>query len=220
MKTFNHLLLPPLPKLSRKNIDGKRVYTTESGGKYPSVTSVLGVRGKKSLYEWRNRVGAEEADKIAKRASTRGTRIHKICEDYVNNKGLPEMSLPDKAVWKDFQPVIDRIDNVHFLEPFLYSDHLGMAGQCDCIAEFDGKLSIIDYKTSRYPKQHDKISNYFAQCAAYAIMYEERTGTPIDRSVVLIAVDSHEPQIFIEKRDNYVDYLLESKEMFEKGIID
>lgn len=220
MKTFTHLDLPPLPKLSRKNVDGKRIYQSESGGRYPSVTTVLGVRGKKGIYEWRQRVGAEEADKISRKASVRGTRIHKLCEDYVDNKPLPELSILDQVTWSTFRPIIERIDNVHYLEPFLYSDHLGMAGQCDCIAEFDGKLSIIDYKTSRRPKTKEKISNYFAQCAAYAIMYEERTGTPINRTVVLIAVDGEEPQVFIEKRDNYVTYLLESKRMYENGEID
>jgi len=220
MKTFTHLDLPPLPKLSRKNVDGKRIYQTETGGRYPSVTTVLGVRGKKGVYEWRQRVGAEEADKISRKASVRGTRIHKLCEDYVGNKPLPELSLLDEVTWSSFRPIIERIDNVHHLEPVLYSDHLGMAGQCDCIAEFDGKLSIIDYKTSRRTKRHDQISSYFAQCAAYAIMYEERTGIPINRTVILIAVDGEEPQVFIEKRDNYVTYLLESKRMYENGEID
>ena len=220
MKTFNHLEVKELPKLSRKNIDGKRMYCTESGDRFPSVTSVLSVRGKKGIFEWRQRVGAEAADQISRKASTRGTRIHKLCEDYLNNKPLPELSLIDQDTWSTFRPIVERIDNVHFVEPFLFSNHLGIAGQCDAIAEFDGKLSVIDFKTSRRLKRHDQIPGYFAQCAAYAIMYEELTGIAINRTVVLIAVDGEEPQIFVEKRDSYVDYLIESKQMFLNGEYD
>jgi|TARA_B100001094_G_C18173032_1_gene796294 genome maintenance exonuclease 1 len=220
MKIFNHLDLPELPKLSRKNIDGKRMYCTDSGDRFPSITTVLSCRGKKGLYEWRQRVGSEQADKISKKASTRGTKIHKICEDYINNEPLPELTLVEQETWNTFRPVVERIDNIHHVEPFMFSKHLGIAGQCDCIAEFDGKLSIIDFKTSRRVKTHKQISSYFAQCAAYAIMYEELTGIPINRTVILMSVDDEQPSIFIEKRDNYVDYLLESKRMFEAGEID
>ena len=220
MKSFIHVDLPELPKLSRKNIDGKRVYVNENGEKYPSVTSVLSVRGKKGILEWRQRVGSEEANKISNKASTRGTRIHKLCETYLLNEELPELSPLDLDTWKKFRPIVERIDNIHFVEPFLYSNHLGMAGQCDCIAEFDGKLSVIDFKTSRRLKKHEQISNYFAQCAAYAVMYEELTGIAINRTVVLIAVDGEDPQIFVEKRDSYVDYLIESKQMFLNGEYD
>ena len=220
MKSFTHVDLPKLPKLSRKNIDGKRVYVNEQGDKYPSVTSVLSVRNKKAIFEWRKRVGAEEADRVSRKASTRGTRIHKLCEDYLLNKDLPDLSPLDLDTWKKFRPIVERINNIHFVEPFLYSNHLGMAGQCDCIGEFDGKLSVVDFKTSRRLKKHEGISNYFAQCAAYAVMYEELTGIAINRTVILIAVDGEEPQVFIEKRDNYTDYLLESKRMFLNGEYD
>lgn len=220
MKTFTHIETAPLPSLSRKNIDGKRVYVNETGEKYPSVTSVLSVRGKKGITEWRKRVGNEEANRISNKASTRGTRIHKLCEDYLMNEELPEMSLLDLDTWKKFRPIVERIDNIHHVEPFLYSNHLGMAGQCDCIAEFDGRPSIIDFKTSKRLKKHSQISNYFAQCAAYAIMYEELTGIAINRTVILIAVDGEDPQIFVERRDNYVDYLLETKRMFLNGEYD
>tara|TARA_Y100000389_G_scaffold200089_1_gene239809 strand:+ start:1908 stop:2570 length:663 start_codon:yes stop_codon:yes gene_type:complete len=220
MKTFTHIETSPLPSLSRKNIDGKRVYVNETGEKYPSVTSVLSVRGKKGITEWRKRVGNEEANRISNKASTRGTRVHKFCEDYLLNESLPEMDFFDKETWSKFEPIVERIDNIHHVEPFLYSNHLGMAGQCDCIAEFDGRLSIIDFKTSKRLKKHSQISNYFAQCAAYAIMYEELTGIAINRTVILISVDGEDPQIFVERRDNYVDYLLETKRMFLNGEYD
>jgi genome maintenance exonuclease 1 len=111
--------------------------------------------------------------------------------------------------------LLDRINNIHAQEIALYSDHLRLAGRVDCIAEFDGKLSVIDFKTSGKPKKKEWITNYFAQAAAYAIMYEERTGTPINRSVILIAVEDEEPQIFIESRDNYVKDLLHARDLYE-----
>ena len=113
MKIFNHLDLPELPSLSRKNIDGKRMYCTDSGDRYPSITTVLSCRGKKGLYEWRQRVGSVEADKVSKKASTRGTKIHKICEDYINNEPLPELTLVEQETWNTFKPVVERIDNIH-----------------------------------------------------------------------------------------------------------
>jgi genome maintenance exonuclease 1 len=220
MKTFTHLALPKLPTLTRKNIDGSRVYETESGDRYPSVTTVLSVRGKKAIYEWRQRVGSEVADQISKKATVRGTKVHACCESYLKNEPLPELNLIEKEMWTKFAPVLDRIDNIHYIEAFLYSDHLGIAGQVDCIAEFDGRLSVIDFKTSKRVKRHEDIPGYFAQCAAYAIMYEERTGTPINRSVILMAVDDEEPLVFIDRRDPYVPYLLESKRMYENGQYD
>ena len=112
---------------------------------------------------------------------------------------------------------IDRIDNVHCLEQFLFSEHLRLAGQVDCIAEFDGRLSIIDFKTSAKLKRKSYIKNYFAQCAGYAIMFEERTGIPIDQSVIIIGVQDEEPQLFVEQRDNYTDYLIECRDLYENN---
>ena len=197
--------------------DGSRKYFTESGAAYPSVTTVLGYQSKDSILQWRKRVGEEEANKISRQASTRGTKIHLLCENYLDNEDVDtsRLSMLDKIMWQSFQPILNRIDNIHAQEIALYSDHLRLAGRVDCIAEFDGKLSIIDFKTSRKPKKKEWITNYFAQAAAYSIMYEERTGTPINRSVILIAVEDEEPQVFIDKRDNYVHHLLHARDLYE-----
>jgi len=197
--------------------DGSRKYFTESGAAYPSVTTVLGYQSKDSILQWRKRVGEEEANKISRQASTRGTKIHLLCENYLDNEDVDtsKLSMLDKIMWQSFQPILNRIDNIHAQEIALYSDHLRLAGRVDCIAEFDGKLSIIDFKTSRKPKKKEWITNYFAQAAAYSIMYEERTGTPINRSVILIAVEDEEPQVFIDKRDNYVHHLLHARDLYE-----
>lgn len=197
--------------------DGSRKYFTESGAAYPSVTTVLSVLSRDSIREWRQRVGAEEANKISRQASTRGTKIHLLCEDILNNKEIDtsNMSLLDKEMFDKFRPLLDRIDNIHGQEIALFSDHLRLAGRVDCIAEFDGKLSVIDFKTSKKPKRKEWIESYFAQAAGYAIMYEERTGIPINRSAILIAVEGDEPQVFVETRDNYVDILLNARDIWE-----
>lgn len=197
--------------------DGSRKYFTETGAAYPSVTTVLGYQTRDSITAWRKRVGEEEANKISRQASTRGTKIHLLCEKVLDNEEIDtsSLSLLDKEMWNSFKPQLNRINNIHAQEIALYSDHLRLAGRVDCIAEFDGKLSIIDFKTSKKPKRKEWITNYFAQAAAYSIMYEERTGIAINRSVIMIAVEDEEPQIFIERRDNYVEDLLHARDLYE-----
>ena len=202
---------------SKTSPDGSRRYYTASGEAYPSVTTVLSVLSRQAIMEWRQRVGNEEANKVSRKASTRGTKIHLLCEDILNNKEIDtsNMSLLDKEMFNKFRPLLDRIDNIHGQEVALYSDHLRLAGRVDCIAEYNGKLSIIDFKTAAKPKRKEWIDNYFAQAAAYAIMYEERTDIPIDQSVIMIAVEGDEPQVFTEKRDNYVELLLNARDIWE-----
>ena len=217
---FNHVEKFEFPQLVRENFEGKRVYKTESGDRFPSVTTVLGHKSKPAI-KAEKRVGAETANKISRQASVRGTKIHSLCEDYVNNDDLDfdKLSFVEVDMFNQMKPLIDRIDNIHCVEQFLYSEHLRLAGQADCIAEFDGRLSIIDFKTSAKPKSKSYIKNYFAQCAAYAIMFEERTGIPIDTSVIIIGVQADESQLFVEKRDNYTDYLLECRDLYEKEVL-
>lgn len=193
-----------IPKLERvTNSDGSRLYATPSGNKYPSVTTVTGLLNKQSIMEWRKRVGEAEANRISSRAAKRGTAIHKLCEDYLNNEFV-EPELFDVPMWNSLVPLLNRIDNVHCLETPLYSDHLQVAGTVDCIAEFDGKVSVIDFKTSSRIKSRDDITNYFMQCAAYAVAFEERTGVPVSRLVILMGVDNEDPIVFIEKRDTWI----------------
>lgn len=195
--------------------------TTESGRKYrtpegidlPSITTVLSILSRDSIAKWRKQVGAEEANRISYRASTRGTSVHAIIEKYINNdENFKNGYTPDIiSSFLDLKPILDeRIGKVFAQEAPLYSTHLGVAGRVDCVAEFDGKLSIIDFKTSRKPKQIEWIKNYFMQESAYAIMWEERTGQPIVQLVTIISVDDHEPQVFIEHRDNWVRPLRET----------
>jgi genome maintenance exonuclease 1 len=200
MKNFIH---HDFAKLERITTPEVRLYKTPSGNSYPSVTSVTGLHTAKGIAEWRRRVGAEEANRISTKASARGTRIHQYCEDYLRGNVF-EADMFDLEMFNSIKFLLDSIDNIHALETPLYSDHLQVAGTVDCIAEFQGKLSVIDFKTSSRPKDRDDIYNYFMQCAAYSVAFEERTGIPIGRLVIIMAVDNDDPRWFIEKRDNWI----------------
>jgi genome maintenance exonuclease 1 len=200
-KTFiNH----DFPKLQRDTSpDGTRVYKTPTGRAYPSVTTVTGLHSAKGIAEWRRRVGNEETNRISGRARARGTRIHSLCEAYLRNERC-EPDIFDKELFGSISQWLEDIDSIHAIEEPLYSDYLEVAGTVDCIAEFQGKLSVIDFKTSSKPKDRDDIHNYFMQCAAYSVAFEERTGIPIGRLVIIMAVDNDDPRLFIEKRDNWI----------------
>jgi hypothetical protein len=203
---FIHTPPPSVVEIDTVTVNGKRYYATPEGNRYPSITTVLSVLSKQSIMEWRKRVGEEEANRISTQAARRGTKVHSMCEDYLNNELDLKKFLPaDKQTFLSLKPLLDeKISNIHAQEIALWSDYLKVAGRCDCIAEWDGKLSVIDFKTSRKLKKKEYISSYFQQASAYAVMYEERTGIPISQIVILIAVDDEEPQVFIEKRDNYI----------------
>ena len=212
---FNHIH-HDIAKLKRIDSPTGRVYETPSGKAYPSVTAVTGLHGKAEIFAWRKRVGEEEANRISKRATTRGTRVHSLCEDYLNNKEVL-VNMFDQNTFKSLKPALDRITNVHALETQLYSDHLRVAGTVDCIAEFDDKLSVIDFKTSSRPKTRDEIHSYFQQCSAYAVMFEERTGIPVGRLVIIMSVDEQdEALIFVEKRDDWIGEFVEAREDYFK----
>ena len=190
-----------------------RQYRTPEGINLPSITTVLSILSRESIAKWRARVGHEEANRISHRASSRGTRVHEIVEKYINNEeNFKDGYTPDIiSSFGDLKPILDnRIGRVFAQEAPLYSNHLGVAGRVDCVAEFDGRLSIIDFKTAMKPKRKDWITNYFMQEAAYAIMWEERTKQPITQLVTIVSVDNHEPQIFVEHRDNWVRPLRET----------
>ena len=201
MKNFIHHDFPKLERDTAPN--GSRVYKTPSGKSYPSVTTVTGLHSAKGIAEWRKRVGEAEANRISGKASARGTRIHQYCEDYLRGNVF-EADMFDLEMFNSIKFWLDDINNIHALEDPLYSDFLQVAGTVDCIADFQGKLSVIDFKTSSKPKDRDDIYNYFMQTAAYAVAFEERTGIPIGRLVIIMAVDNDDPRLFIEKRDNWI----------------
>ena len=204
--------------LTAKTLPTGRTYTAPNGCSYPSITTVLSILSREGIQAWRARVGEAEANKISRTASGRGTAVHDLLERYVNND--PEFSkgvMPH--IMQSFHDVKEQLDTrlskVYAQEAPLYSEHLGLAGRVDCVGVWDDKNSIVDYKTSRKLKKKEWISGYFMQCAAYAVMWEERTGMPITQLVVLIAVDNEEPQIFKDHRDNWTGPLLDVIEQYK-----
>jgi genome maintenance exonuclease 1 len=189
--------------LEHSTSDGVRLYKTPSGRAYPSVTTVTGLLKRQAIKAWRERVGSEEANKISGRASSRGTRVHSLCEDYLSNKPITPNYL-DHEMWKSIQPQLDSINNIHALEDRLYSDHLEVAGTVDCIGEFNGTLSVIDFKTSSRIKKQQDIHDYFMQCSAYAVAFEELTSIPVPEIVIIMAVEDEKPLLFFEKRDSWI----------------
>jgi len=187
-----------------------RKYVTPEGNKLPSITTVLSILTRRAIMEWRKRVGEEEANRISRQAAGRGTDVHAIVEKYLDNDpNYAEGYMPHILnTFNDIKPILDeRIGKIYAQEAPLYSDHLGVAGRVDCVAEFDGQISIIDFKTSRKRKTRSMVYNYFKQEAGYAVMWEERTGMPITQLVTIMAVDHDNPIVFVEHRDDWIDKL-------------
>lgn len=222
MKTFTHLPIQ-IKKLAveldeKEHNHSGRYYKTPNGKAYPSVTTVLSEYSKEGIKEWRERVGYEAAERIMRQSAIRGSRFHAMTEDYLNNKFLFDgLSLLEKELFKVAIPELEKIDNIRAQEVPLYSHHLRMAGRVDCIAEYEGKLSIIDFKTARGEKSRDHILNYFMQATAYAIMFEELTGIPITNLVLIIAVEDGFVQVMKGKRDDYVKDLLKYRDLYEEN---
>ena len=212
---FKHLNLHNFPDLKAKTTAQGRRYFVE-GNAYPSVTTVIGEKKKKSIVEWRRKVGEEEANKVSKRATTRGNKCHKLAEDYLSNKPLDRYKddVLSLGLFHQIRPYIDRINNIHALEESLYSHTLRLAGRVDCIAEYDEELAIIDFKTSTKFKREEWIQDYFSQETAYAIMFQELTGLKVKQLVTIIAVETGTPQVFVKKDiltyvpklKEYIDY--------------
>ena len=212
---FKHLNIHNFPNLKAKTTEKGRRYFVE-GNAYPSVTTVIGEMKKKSIIEWRRKVGEEEANAISKRATTRGNKCHKLAEDYLSNKPLDRYrdDVLSLGLFHQIRPYIDKINNIHALEESLYSHTLKLAGRVDCIAEYDNELAIIDFKTSTKYKREEWIQDYFSQETAYAIMFQELTGLKVKQLVTIIAVETGTPQVFIKKDiltyvpklKEYIDY--------------
>ena len=219
MKKFIHLATRPEMSFGMRteNKNGKRHYVTPSGELYPSITTVLGELSKASIQAWRKRVGETEANKISGKASRRGTKLHSVCEAYIQNKEeyLNGETPHIVELFKTIEPFFERVNNIQGVELALYSDHFGIAGRTDCIAEFDGVLSVIDYKTSNKIKKKEWCEKFFAQGAFYGIAYEELTSIPVPQVVIIIAVENEQPQLFVEKRDDWTHLIWEAKKLYE-----
>lgn len=189
-----------IPYVTRETTNRGRYYTTPEGNSYPSITTILGATSNSDgLTKWRQWVGEEEADRISRKATTRGTKIHKYTEDMLNN--VPgwnkNMNVFERSFYKKFQVLLEQnISNVWAQEIYLYSDTLKLAGQVDCVADWDGVLSIIDFKTASRRKTESMIGDYFLQGTFYACAFYEMFKIPVRQVVIAICVDADDPQIF------------------------
>ena len=192
--------------------DGKRYYTLPDGSRLPSVTTVLGALKKDAIMAWRAKVGEDVANAISKKATSRGTNVHSICENYLNNKAdYMKGIMPDAMeMFLSLKPYLNKINNIHYQEQALWSKKLGMAGRVDCIGEYEGELSVIDFKTSRKIKKKEDIEDYFWQTTAYSLMYEEMIGVPIHNVVIIMAVEDNQPIIFKERVEDHIDGLVKA----------
>ena len=218
MKKFNHTPVK-LKKIKATTNNGNRLYETPDGALYPSITTVLSPRNKKGLMEWRKRVGEDVANHVARTAAARGTKVHHMCEDYLNN-----MFIDDPEKWaqhkKNFLPyclfeqlknqTFDNINDIYAQEAGLYSDKYKVAGRVDCIARYKGDISIIDFKTSTKERSDDWNENYYIQGSAYAEMFEELTGISTNQVVILVVTEDGTVQEFVKQKSDYIDLLVDA----------
>ena len=222
---FTHT--PPLnelPPLKAKNVNGKRFYEhLETKEAYPSITSVLSIRDKKGLHEWRQKVGEEVANHVMIQAANRGTAVHNMVEDYLNNVDLEQVDkykkqfLP-RMMFNVLKPELSKINNIRLQEAQMFSSDYTVAGRVDCIAEYDGVLSIVDFKTSTKEKNESWIENYFIQGSAYAEMFKEHFGEEVTQIVILIVTEEGTTQVFKKNKVDYLPKLKEAVENFYKWI--
>lgn len=218
---FNHVGIDSPVEMNTVTIDGKRYYLTPEGNKYPSITTVIGSNAKKQagLAKWRAKIGKSKAQAKSTNSATRGTRYHKLVEDYINNQldktKYHDMPLP-WFMFNKSQKVLDRINNIYLQEAALYSDVLKLAGRVDCIAEFDGVLSIIDFKTSAEKKREEYLVDYYVQECGYACMLQELYGITVQQLVTIVATEEGEPQVSVVKpKKEYLILLQEYIQEYE-----
>ena len=207
---FQHVDIE-IPKLERQTIDGVRYYDTPDGQKLVSITSVISHINREIFVKWRKKVGEDEANRITKAATSRGTDMHTLVEHYLkNDEVLPQVQPLSDMLFRQSKPKLNNINNIHALESSLYSLKLGIAGTVDCIAEYDGELAIIDFKTSKKPKPKEWIEHYFVQCAAYACMLYELTGIAVKKFVIIMSCEDGDCVVYEEyDKRKYIKLLSE-----------
>jgi genome maintenance exonuclease 1 len=206
MTFIHHNFLGDL-ELEKKESDGMRLYNLPNGDWVPSITTVTSFYNREIFVKWRKRIGLEEANRITKRATARGTDFHQVCQDYLENKELN---------WDDYQPLskfmffhtkpyLDKINNIHAIERTLYSEYLGLAGRVDAIGEYEGELAVIDFKTSEKIKPEEWLENYFVQEMFYGSAYYELTGIPIIKLITIMVTPGGDVKVFDKRNKN--DYI-------------
>ncbi len=204
-----------LPKPKRRNVGGIRFYEID-GQQYPSVTTILSLKKTEELKKWRESIGEDVATWEMRRAARRGNALHSLVENYIKGETPTIRDVLPLGMFRLIKPYVDQIDNIHLLEHQMYSKKLTIAGQVDCIAEYDGKLSVIDFKSANKERQEAWVENYFLQTTAYAIMYEEIFGKPIEQIVVLLVAEDGAVQVWKKDPKDFQPKLLESINDFYK----
>lgn len=224
---FNDLVTQQMEFSSDTTPNG-RYYSIPAHGNLPSVTTVLGasksLADKESLQKWKDSVGEDEANRIVRAAAKRGTALHLLCENYFLDNGkfqLPKYNSNHYRLWEQMHPLLQRVDNIHCMEGVLYSKRLGIAGRVDLVAEFDGELSIIDFKTTRSEKQEEWIEDYFIQTCMYALMYSEMYGVKVKKVVILMAqdskIDKFDGKVYVKDTKDYVSKVLDRIAHYKAG---
>ena len=207
-----------IPEVGTTNVNRKRFYMTPTGT-YPSITTVLGVRKEKKagLQAWRERVGHDVANHIMRTAASRGTAVHHMCEDFLNNKEVvkEDVAFLPWCLFSQLKPTLEKsINNIYAQECGLWSEKYRVAGRVDCIAEWNGVPSIIDFKTSRSERKDDYNFEYYMQASAYAEMFEERTGIEINQIVILVVTEDGLVQEFVKDKKDYLQDLVDTIDQF------
>ena len=215
MANFIQLDENKFPKSKGMNQNGFRFYNID-GKNYPSVTSILGIKKKEGLEQWRKNVGEEAAKWEMARAARRGKATHTLVEQYLKGEPQTIRDVLPIGMFRLLKPYLDQINNIHCLERIMYSHKLTLAGQVDCIAEYNGKLSVIDFKTANKERIDSWNTNYYLQCTAYAIMYEELFGKPIEQIVVLQAGEDGSCHSFVKQKKDYLSQLEKDIKSFYK----
>ena len=206
MANFVKLDESKFPTTKGKRIDGMRFYEVD-GKAYPSVTTVLGAIPKPGLIAWRKNVGEEAAKWEMNRAARRGSATHTLVEQYLKGETPSIRDVLPLGMFRLLKPYLDQVDNIHCLEQIMYSHQLTIAGQVDCIAEYNGKLSVIDFKTANKERIEAWVDNYFLQCTAYSMMYTETFNEPIEQIVILMAAEDGSMKSFVKEPKDYEEEL-------------
>lgn len=206
-------------QLKQINENGQRLYVTETGEKYPSVTTALGALNRKKIWEWRKRVGAEVANKISTQASRAGTAVHNVAEDYILGNSLEAHNPIALNTFNTIKPLLDdNVGDVYGVELRMYSDQLRTAGTADLICQYNGKNTVLDFKTSKRWKKKDEITTYFMQSAAYAQMVKEHYDMDIEQIVILMAVGQGEGHlVFAEDVKDWKAMTTKFFDLYHKG---
>ena len=216
---FTHVLHPEITKIKQININGVRHYDTPDGALI-SITSLMKNFTPEGILEWRKKVGAEVANEVMKAATDRGSKVHKIIESCLSNKPENDLvgnygELPAR-LFNQMIPALDKINMIRALEKGLYSTQLGIAGTVDCVAEYEGKLRIIDFKTAR--RKWDEINEtYLVQATFYSIAWEERTGEKVDQIAILTTTEPGELHIHKDDPSKYVNRLNQMIQEYKSG---